>query len=142
MNLKKMLIIKVADLVGITDTEHNTQNMDHEAKVKMTKFLKKVVNYAVAVTKYALSGGLNVDESTYEHRVSICNSCDLNYNGECGLCGCPIDSKALWATEECPDKKWPSKVEEVKDAQKKATSGLSANRQYVKKAGCAKCNRS
>lgn len=40
----------------------------------------------------------------------ICEACDLNIGGECGLCGCHIETKVQDANESCPatPSKWTS----------------------------------
>ena len=102
----------------------------------MTNIIKKITNYAIAVTKHAADGFKHVSQDVYEARVSICESCPLNMNGECGLCGCPIETKALWASEACPDKKW------LADSSEQKKSGFSANtteKPVKKSTGCSKC---
>ena len=40
-------------------------------------------------------------------RLNECESCDeLTGERDCLMCGCPVDSKTLLATESCPLKKW------------------------------------
>lgn len=101
----------------------------------MTSIIKKLSNYAIAFSKHAAGGFKHVTEKTYEKRRAICESCPLLVDGECGLCGCPVEVKALWATEACPDKKWLAE-----DGTKK--EGFSANsveKPVQKKAGCSRC---
>jgi hypothetical protein len=99
----------------------------------MTNIIKKLSNYAVAFTKHAAGGFKHVTEEVYEKRRAICESCPLLVDGECGLCGCPVEVKALWATEACPDKKW------LAEEQKK--EGFSANsvEKPVVKKSCNRC---
>lgn len=107
----------------------------------MVSISKKIINFGIAVIRHALDGQKNVSEETYLHRIKICEECPLNHSGECGLCGCPIEKKALWASEECPDKKWPS-LSESSEPKKTSTSGLTANaRQKQNKKNCSACKK-
>ena len=65
-------------------------------------------NYFKAVAKRVLSGFENVDTPTYYDRVHICSRCPKldHKTRECTECGCPIETKAAWKTENCPLKKW------------------------------------
>lgn len=67
----------------------------------------KSYNYFKAVSKRILGGLENVNTSTYYDRVHTCSRCPkMNEDLECSLCGCPIETKAAWKTEKCPDGKW------------------------------------
>ena len=104
---------------------------------------RKIINFSKAVAKYAKSGFQNVSDEEYEKRISICENCPLNYEGECGLCGCVIAEKALWGSETCPDSKWPNGSEN-KVEQKKVESRISANSSNpssTKKRSCQKCRK-
>jgi hypothetical protein len=64
-------------------------------------------NFARAVTNYTKSGFQNVDQSTYDRRMAECAACDkLNPDLRCTHCGCWVSEKALWASEDCPERKW------------------------------------
>ena len=68
----------------------------------------KTYNLLKASYKRAVSGFRDVDEATYYDRVHTCSRCpklDHKYL-ECTVCGCPIETKAKWASEECPKGKW------------------------------------
>ena len=68
---------------------------------------KKITNFTKALFKYSAAGFTDVDVEEYRGRMKICNSCDLNKNGNCEACGCIIRKKAWWKTEDCPKDKWP-----------------------------------
>lgn len=71
------------------------------------KMMTKAYNYFKAVSKRVLGGFENVDTVTYYDRVYICSRCPkLNKDHECTVCGCPIETKAAWKTENCPIEKW------------------------------------
>ncbi|QDP67588.1 MAG: hypothetical protein GOVbin568_27 [Prokaryotic dsDNA virus sp.] len=65
-------------------------------------------NYFKAVAKRVLNGFENVDTATYYDRVHTCSRCDYfdHKHKECTDCGCPIETKAAWKTENCPQNKW------------------------------------
>lgn len=62
--------------------------------------LKKMVNGEAFLT----------DDETYKKRFAICAGCthfDPDKN-KCGICGCPMATKCLFAASKCPDNppKW------------------------------------
>jgi len=76
---------------------------------KMTRpsLMIKSYNYLKAFSKRVLGGFENVDAATYYDRAYICSRCpELTPEVECNVCGCPIETKAAWKTEECPKGKW------------------------------------
>lgn len=76
---------------------------------KMPVFTRQVFNFLKAITRHVVDGLKNVGEEEYKNRIEICNGCDSNIEGKCKECGCPIDKKAKWASEDCPLKKWIKK---------------------------------
>ncbi len=68
----------------------------------------KTYNLLKASYKHAKGGFKNVEISTYYDRVHTCSRCNyLNHKDlECTVCGCPIETKAKWQTENCPKNKW------------------------------------
>lgn len=52
-----------------------------------------------------------LDEKTYKERLDICKTCPdrvgkMMMTSRCGLCGCPIVTKAALSVWHCPAKKW------------------------------------
>lgn len=48
-----------------------------------------------------------VDGSTYNSRISACDSCPNKLvTGNCKLCGCFVKDKAKYVGENCPIKNW------------------------------------
>ena len=75
--------------------------------MKKATTMIKAYNYFKAVSKSILGGFENVDSVTYYDRTYICSRCpNLNKDLECDVCGCPIETKAAWKTEKCPENKW------------------------------------
>ena len=70
----------------------------------------KAYNYLKASSKRLLGGIEDVDTTTYYDRVHTCSRCEYldDEHYECNLCGCPVDIKAKWKTENSPKGKWKS----------------------------------
>lgn len=47
-----------------------------------------------------------VDFVTHQVRLEKCNGCENLIGLNCGICGCFVEDKAKYATEECPIGKW------------------------------------
>ena len=69
--------------------------------VRAYRFLK-------ASYKHAANDFEKADRTTYNDRVHACSRCEFydDDNNTCGLCGCPIATKASWKSEDCPQGKW------------------------------------
>ena len=80
-------------------------------KHKIKTGAKKVTNFVNSAAKYIQSGMVNVSDPIKQERLNICRGCE-KYNDEnksnptCNECGCPLETKASWASEACPIKKW------------------------------------
>lgn len=83
----------------------------------MTNLISKILHYGEAVINHAIDGFANVPEQVYNERLEVCLACPLMVDKECGICGCPIVKKALWASESCPAQ--PSKWGAYKETQQK-----------------------
>lgn len=75
---------------------------------KPPSFFQKGLNYAQAIASHAIAGFPMSSEEVHAERLTICESCDRRKpdSWECLECGCPMDTKAAWAEQECPLKKW------------------------------------
>lgn len=75
--------------------------------IEPSPFLK-ALKFGKAVLKHIANSFRNVDELTYNNRIKLCEECDkfIEEARKCSECGCYIDTKASWASEECPLKKW------------------------------------
>lgn len=52
-----------------------------------------------------------IDVATYQERLAICKTCPdrkgrIMMMSRCGLCGCPVATKAALPAWHCPAKKW------------------------------------
>lgn len=63
---------------------------------------KKALNLAKATAKHAADGMRLVSDEVHEKRLSLCMVCPERNIDACGLCGCPVATKASWASERCP----------------------------------------
>lgn len=70
--------------------------------------IQKATNFAAAVAKHALDLGTKVSEEILKQRLDICSSCERlsEDKSTCNECGCPVETKASWRSEDCPLKKW------------------------------------
>lgn len=70
--------------------------------------LRMAANLTKAVVKHVSDGMRKVELQEYQNRLNICNDCPLRVKNRCThkSCGCFIDKKAWWASEECPLDKW------------------------------------
>lgn len=82
------------------------ENNDSKTK-ELPSLWQQAKNLGKAVVKHAANLFQIAPDSVIEMRKSICDSCDkLNAERRCSECGCYVDVKTKWASEECPLKKW------------------------------------
>lgn len=81
--------------------------------------MRKATNFGKAIVKHIADGLVRLDEETYQHRLSICRSCDScdQQRMMClqPACGCRLRLKARWHSEVCPIGKWPPVNEKDSD---------------------------
>ena len=72
---------------------------------------RRALNFGTAVVRHAVDQFRAVSDLCYEERLRICRSCPA-----CDVphlicrersCGCFLETKARWASENCPLQKWP-----------------------------------
>jgi len=70
---------------------------------------KMMKNFFKAVVRHIGDGMKKVELTEYQRRLDVCNDCSLRLKNRCTheSCGCFIDKKAWWASEDCPLSKWP-----------------------------------
>jgi hypothetical protein len=70
--------------------------------------LRMAGNFVKAAVKHVGDGMRKVELQEYQQRLEICNDCLLRVKNRCTheSCGCFLDKKAWWASEECPLEKW------------------------------------
>jgi hypothetical protein len=71
---------------------------------------KLATNFAKAVAKHVVDGMKKVDIDVYVERLAVCNKneCGMRVKNRCTheSCGCFLDKKAWWASEDCPMGLW------------------------------------
>lgn len=74
--------------------------------------LQRAWNLGKAVTRHVADGGKQVDDSTFEARLAICRECPSCDTARMVCrdpnCGCFLNIKARWQSENCPQLKWPA----------------------------------
>ncbi len=72
---------------------------------------KLATNFTKAIAKHVVDGMKKVDIDVYVERLSVCNKneCGMRVKNRCTheSCGCFLDKKAWWASEDCPMDLWP-----------------------------------
>jgi hypothetical protein len=75
--------------------------------------LKRAGSLAKAIgseTKAIVQKQPNLTAAQVAARLAICGSCDqLRSNRACAKCGCFVDAKARFRSQDCPLRKWPAK---------------------------------
>lgn len=76
---------------------------------------KLIKNFTKAVIKHVLDAGKNVTPEEFMARLEICNGCEMRLDNRCTHveCGCFLDKKAWWASEDCPMQKWPKLTSDI-----------------------------
>jgi len=73
-------------------------------------------NLVKALVKHTQDGLRKVSVEQYTTRIATCNVCPIRLKNRCThpKCGCFIDIKAWWASEDCPDEpsRWPRLTDE------------------------------
>ncbi len=65
----------------------------------------RIFRFIWAILKHLFIGG-NVANEVYLNRLNYCKECEHRDDQVCSICGCYVDYKTRWASEECPLKKW------------------------------------
>jgi hypothetical protein len=75
--------------------------------------LKRAGSLAKAIgseTKAIVQGQPTLTAQQVAARLAVCASCDqLRSNRACAKCGCFVDAKARFRSQDCPLRKWPAK---------------------------------
>jgi hypothetical protein len=77
----------------------------------MTMLPMQGVTFVAALERYLAGGMRTVPEAVYEQRLAACRACAFYSDNQCRKCGCrlagDVIAKARWASEDCPDGRWP-----------------------------------
>ena len=69
---------------------------------------KRAKNFGKALVKHTADLARRVDIEEYQYRISMCNKCELRVKNVCTHedCGCYLEEKAWWNSENCPINEW------------------------------------
>ncbi|VTS05327.1 DUF6171 family protein [Tuwongella immobilis] len=97
-----------------TVIRHETHNngltvlsCDSRDKQPLPNLMKAGINFTKAMARHVVDGRVKVTEEQYRIRLETCDLCPIRNGEKCGLCGCPVEAKALLRSEDCPSSKWP-----------------------------------
>jgi glycosyltransferase involved in cell wall biosynthesis len=79
---------------------------DERDKKQAPGYFVQARNYALALARRVASGSKDVSEEVLNKRIELCSVCPARTGEVCGSCGCPVEKKALWESEQCPLEKW------------------------------------
>lgn len=98
-------------------------------------FRLQIVSFLGALGRHIKGGMKRVQPHEYNKRTKECLDCPrLTNEGRCTHCGCWVSEKALWASETCPEDKWPL-LEATPEEQSTRTSSI----QQAIEAICSNC---
>lgn len=71
--------------------------------------IRSFAGAVVAECGAALAGESPVSDEQKASRVSVCEACEFLVTADrrCSKCGCWVDAKAGFRTQQCPEDKWP-----------------------------------
>ena len=73
---------------------------------------QRAMNLGRAIVRHVADKGQTVADDSYEMRLAVCRECELCDTARMVCrhqsCGCFLQIKARWQSEDCPLKKWPS----------------------------------
>lgn len=86
--------------------DHGTHGLivlsrDDRDKKQPPGLIRQAMNFTSAKYKHLAAGKPMVSEQVYHERLAECVTCPERAGDQCAACGCPIEAKAAWATEEC-----------------------------------------
>lgn len=68
---------------------------------------EQILSFTQSFIAYLKSGKQEVPPQLYQQRIITCFKCEKRTKDwRCSECGCSLELKAKWATEECPLGKW------------------------------------
>lgn len=72
--------------------------------------IRSFVGAVAAECAAVATGEPAVEPEQKAERISICESCEflVSTDRRCGKCGCWMEAKAGFRTQQCPESKWPT----------------------------------
>lgn len=74
---------------------------DDRDKKQPPGLIRQAMNFAKALAVHAKDGNRLVNDRVFELRMAECLTCPERVGDQCAACGCPVDAKASWASEDC-----------------------------------------
>lgn len=74
--------------------------------VKRPSAARRALNFIGSLRRFVAAGRPTVSAEEKAARLSVCHICKYRSNRRCTACGCNLDVKAGWATEDCPLSRW------------------------------------
>ena len=69
---------------------------------------KMLGNLMTAVGQHLATGMHAAEPELLDSRLDVCATCDQRTDSRCAVCGCFVEVKASWQTQDCPLAKWPA----------------------------------
>ena len=72
--------------------------------------LRSFAGAVVAECGAAMEGQPPISEQEKAARIAICEECEFFVTADrrCSKCGCWVEAKAAFRTQQCPENKWPA----------------------------------
>ena len=67
----------------------------------------RIGKFGAALLKHAATGMFTLTKEDVDERLSKCNMCGERDGNICKVCGCYLDAKLWFASEDCPLNLWP-----------------------------------
>jgi len=74
---------------------------DDRDKKREPGWIAKAMNFSKAKIRHLANGSPVVSDRVFALRMAECVVCPERTGDVCAACGCPVDAKAAWATEQC-----------------------------------------
>lgn len=74
---------------------------DERDKKQPPGMIRQAMNFTKALAAHAKDGARLVNDRVFELRMAECLTCPERAGDQCAACGCPVDAKASWASENC-----------------------------------------
>lgn len=81
---------------------------DPRDKPKLPSSIKMASHFVKAVANHVADDLKKTSSDNLTARLEVCTLCDQRTDNRCAVCGCFIDKKAMWESEDCPLAKWPA----------------------------------
>jgi hypothetical protein len=80
---------------------------DPRDKKPLPSTVEMISHFSKAFLDHVIDGFKSVTHPQLKDRLIICTLCDQRTDNRCAVCGCFVEEKAGWKSEDCPLGKWP-----------------------------------